>query len=333
MEISIAEFVSEEYKSSDFLKKGKSQAQDTFQSDFELANGLLDQIEYSLPWREETLKVSEIRMGLKKVSGVFNAITEKLIRRGFKDYGLEGALRKSIHEVEKADFKYDKADLLTLRRHEKDFFLRKDVKYQTEFNKSLIAFREKVSKSADASILDLITRYHDQFNEIVDIETQIGLSANTGMRGELSSSIGQVKPVIKQLNLFVATQSKRETHQSILFLITIVVIQLISGVVLAIYYSNQISKPVMQIKSAVQSLASGKYPDQLVVDSTEEIGLTKAGFNQFVKRLQVATNFAETMGKGNLQLNYEDQFRNDVLAKALINMQTKLKEADCLVLK
>ncbi len=328
MEISIAEFVSEEYKSTDFLKNGKSQAQEGFQSDFKLANSLLDQIEYSLPWREETLKVSEIRTGLKEVSSVFNALTEKLIRRGFKDYGLEGALRKSVHDVEKADFKYDKADLLTLRRHEKDFFLRKDIKYQTEFNKSLIAFRENVSKSADASILDLITRYNDQFNEIVDIETQIGLSANDGMRGELNSSLSQVKPMINQLNLFVATQSKRGTHQSILFLITIVGIQLFSGIALAFYYSNQISKPVKQIKSAVQSLASGKYPDQLVVDSNEEMGQTKAGFNQFVKRLQVATNFAETMGRGNLQLNYEDQFRNDVLAKALINMQTKLKEAD-----
>jgi nitrogen fixation/metabolism regulation signal transduction histidine kinase len=328
LEISIAEFVSEEYKSTRFLMERKSHAQEVFQTNFGLANNLLDQIEHSLPLKEQTLKVAEIRTGLKNVSKVFAILTEELIRRGFKDYGLEGALRKSIHDVENVDFKYDKADLLTLRRHEKDFFLRKDTKYQIEFNKSLIAFREKLAKSADASVLDLITHYHDQFNEIVDIETRIGLSADAGMRGELRSSIGHVKPLINQLNLVVDTQSKNATRQSILLLITIVVIQLISGIALAIYYSNQISKPVKQIKSAVQSLASGNYPGQLVVDSTEEMGQTKAGFNQFVKRLQVATNFAETMGNGNLQLTYEEQFSNDVLAKALINMQAKLKEAD-----
>ncbi len=328
MEISMAEFVSEEFKTTTFLKEGKSKAQETFKANYNLAIGLVNYIDKSLPWSEERSKVTELRLGLTKTAEVFSRLTGKLTQRGFKDFGLEGALRKSIHEVEKADFKYDKADLLTLRRHEKDFFLRKDLKYQTEFNKTLIEFREKVAKTTEPSILDLITNYQKQFAEIVDTETQIGLTANDGLRGELRSVINQVKPQIEQLNRYVDTQSKKAIGQSIWFLILIVVFQIISGVVLAIYYSNQISKPIKQIKSAVLSLASGNYPDPLVVDSTEEIGQTKDGFNQFVKRLQVATNFAETMGKGNLQLNYDDQFRNDVLARALINMQTKLKEAD-----
>lgn len=328
MEISITEFVNEEYKSIEFLKEGKSQSQETFKSNAQLANSLIKEIESSLQWSQQIPKATAIQSGLAQVSTVFARLTEKLIRRGFKDYGLEGALRKSIHEVELTNFKFDKVDLLTLRRHEKDFFLRKDTKYQMEFNKSLIEFREKVAVSAQPSVLDLITNYQDQFNEIVDIETQIGLTIHTGMRGELRSSINQVKPMINKLNRQVDIESKRATGQSIIFLISIVVIQLISGIALAIYYSNQLSKPVKQIKSAVKSLASGNYPEQLVVDSTEEMGQTKAGFNQFVKRLKIATNFAQTMGDGNLNLNYDDQFSNDVLARALINMQNKLKEAD-----
>jgi len=328
MEISMAEFVSEEFKSSGFLKEGKSKAQETFKTNYNLANGLINNVEESLPWSDERPKASELRIGLSKTAEVFARLTGKLTQRGFKDFGLEGALRKSIHEVEKADFKYDKADLLTLRRHEKDFFLRKDLKYQTEFDKTLIEFREKVSKTAEPAILDLITNYQKQFAEIVDMETQIGLTANDGLRGELQSVINQVKPQIEQLNRYVDTQSKTAISQSIWFLILIVVFQIISGVALAIYYSNQISKPIKQIKSAVLSLASGNYPEPLVVDSTEEIGQTKDGFNQFVERLQVATNFAETMGKGNLQLSYDNQFSNDVLARALINMQAKLKDAD-----
>ncbi len=328
MEISMAEFVNEEYKSIEFLKEGKSQSQETFKLNAQLANSLIKEIENSLQWSQEMPKATAIQSGLVKVSTLFARLTEKLMQRGFKDYGLEGALRKSIHEVELASFKYDKVDLLTLRRHEKDFFLRKDTKYQTEFNKALIGFREKVAATAQPAVLDLITSYQDQFNEIVDIETQIGLTVHTGMRGELRSSINQVKPMINKLNRQVDIESKRAIQQSIIFLITIVAIQLISGIALAIYYSNQLSKPVKQIKSAVKSLASGNYPEQLVVDSTEEMGQTKAGFNQFVKRLKIATNFAQTMGEGNLNLNYDDQFSDDVLAKALINMQAKLKEAD-----
>ncbi|NOS91584.1 MAG: GAF domain-containing protein [Cyclobacteriaceae bacterium] len=324
----MAEFISEEFKSTAFLKEGKSKAQETFKTNYNLANGLINYIDESLPWNEERSKVTDLRVGLTKTAEVFARLTGKLTQRGFKDFGLEGALRKSIHEVENADFKYDKSDLLMLRRHEKDFFLRKDLKYQTEFNKTLIEFREKVSKTAQPAILDLITNYQKQFAEIVDMETKIGLTANDGLRGELQTVINQVKPQIEKLNRYVDTQSKTAISQSIWFLILIVVIQIISGVALAIYYSNQISKPIKQIKSAVLSLASGNYPDELVVDSTEEIGQTKDGFNQFVKRLQVATNFAETMGKGNLQLHYDDQFSNDVLARALINMQTKLKDAD-----
>ena len=55
-------------------------------------------------------------------------LVEKLRYRGFKDYGLEGKMREAIHELQSID-SLNQISLLTLRRHEKDFMLRKDYYY------------------------------------------------------------------------------------------------------------------------------------------------------------------------------------------------------------
>jgi HAMP domain-containing protein/putative methionine-R-sulfoxide reductase with GAF domain len=329
MEIAMDEFIYEEFKSKDFLQEGKSPAQTDFRNNYSIAKLLVLQLSRSPVLQQDEAQgyFKKIRASMQKVANQFSGLTEKLQQRGFKDFGMEGNLRKAIHDVEQADFIYDKADLLTLRRHEKDFFLRKDLKYQDEFNKALVVFREKTEKSASPTVLSMLAKYQEGFNEIVEKETQIGLTENAGLRGELRKEIKILKPTINEFNSYVNEQSRRSTEVAIAFLIFIVTIQLGLGIFLSIFFSNQITRPVKEIKWAVQDLANGKYPHELKVDSNEEMGQTKSGFNQFVQRLRVATTFAEAMGSGNLQLTYDKNFSSDVLAKALVNMQSKLREA------
>lgn len=49
--------------------------------------------------------------------------------KGFKDFGLEGKMREYAHNIYEFDDRDIKLELLTLRKHEKDFLLRKDLNY------------------------------------------------------------------------------------------------------------------------------------------------------------------------------------------------------------
>jgi HAMP domain-containing protein len=106
------------------------------------------------------------------------------------------------------------------------------------------------------------------------------------------------------------------------------IIQLIAGVFLAIFYANLITKAIKEIRNAMQTLARGVFPERLLIKTTEEIGQTKMALNLFLERLQAATSFAHRMGEGELTATYDARFDNDVLAKSIIQMQQKLKEAE-----
>lgn len=71
----------------------------------------------------------------------FNNLENLEITRGFRDYGLEGDLRNIIHQVEgnavlNNDYRL-LSGMLMLRRHEKDYMLRRDTLYVEKFDATL----------------------------------------------------------------------------------------------------------------------------------------------------------------------------------------------------
>jgi adenylate cyclase len=70
------------------------------------------------------------------------SIISNILKRGFKDYGLEGDMRKFAHELE--DFKNEigLVNILQMRRHEKDFITRQEDEYIKK-HEALVA---KISK-------------------------------------------------------------------------------------------------------------------------------------------------------------------------------------------
>ncbi len=74
------------------------------------------------------IKLQLIKDGIIKCDSIFKEIILLVKKRGFRDYGLEGEMRKNVHQLENvAELKL--SDVLTLRRHEKDFIVRQDSIY------------------------------------------------------------------------------------------------------------------------------------------------------------------------------------------------------------
>ncbi len=93
------------------------------------------------------------------------------------------------------------SDVLILRKHEKDFLARKNAKYGDKFSKSVAHMKEDVIRlkaamsaqgleSNDVEILSgLVTNYGAIFEQLVVLQTEIGLDAKSGLYGSLRAAV------------------------------------------------------------------------------------------------------------------------------------------------
>jgi methyl-accepting chemotaxis protein len=90
-------------------------------------------------------KIELVRVGYRSYAAHFAAVAETRLRLGLNENsGLEGALRGSVHAIETRLNQLKEARLLVtmlmMRRHEKDFMLRRDAKYGEEMKKRAAEF-------------------------------------------------------------------------------------------------------------------------------------------------------------------------------------------------
>jgi len=96
------------------------------------------------------------------------------------------------------------SDVLNLRKHEKDFFARKDLKYGDKFSKSIAHMKDDIvqlessmasqdleSNHVDA-LTNLVSSYGTIFSQLVSLQTEIGLDAKSGFYGSLRASVHEI---------------------------------------------------------------------------------------------------------------------------------------------
>lgn len=141
----------------------------------------------------------EVRL-LRKNAKEFSAAFKELVRLRKQigltpKTGLYGKLRSAVHDVEtvlkeEEDFRM-LADMLQLRRNEKDFMLRLDLKYLQRFKKNIEKFKESIAISITFSpvqqgeLYEFLDVYQSSFEELVQAEVEVGLTAQDGVRHRL----------------------------------------------------------------------------------------------------------------------------------------------------
>lgn len=329
IELAAKEFIYDGYKQKGFQEMGQSEILDKYKTALYSVNESLKSISKNkFLSHAETKRLVDSLYKSSVITTSFEQTRNLLKKRGFRDYGLEGSLRRAIHKIETSKQSYDRVSMLTLRRHEKDFFLRKDLKYQKEFNTTAVAFAEELGKQDNSELIALLSNYRDEFNQVVEIEKEIGLTDKDGKKGQLFAKLQEVRNIIAKAQSQINATVDTKIANSKIWLTTIFLIQFIAATVLAITYSNVLTKVIKEIKTTMSLLAEGIFPPTLKVNTKEEIGQTKIAINQFLDRMKEATSFAEKLGSGKLNATYDERYGRDVLAKALITMQQKLNEAD-----
>ncbi len=140
----------------------------------------------------------------------FHKVVELQQRIGLSEKdGLYGALRDSVHQAEHVIIAEGhqglRADMLQLRRNEKDFMLRRNTKYLEKFHKNFSTFMNHLGTSgldedSKSRIGGLMRIYRKDFEALVKAEIEKGLQPNQGLLGKARDSAHAVESYLKNLS-------------------------------------------------------------------------------------------------------------------------------------
>ncbi len=130
--------------------------------------------------------------------------------------GLYGSLRSQVHKVETLIKEYEQKygesaelhslmrTMLMLRRHEKDFMLRKQLKYVVKFSQRMVQMQQKVGaaslqKNFKESASTALSLYDQQFLQLASAEEKRGLNSQLGILAEMRDVIHQSETQLDEL--------------------------------------------------------------------------------------------------------------------------------------
>lgn len=139
----------------------------------------------------------------------------------------------------------------------------------------------------------------------------------------------QLNDLITQKELNAET-TKEEMFSSFNFLDrfvkTLGISLFIGGILIAIFTTNSITKPIQQLKKMLLSMGLGILPKDRIAYRTDEIGEMGIALNSLVESMESTTEFANQTGKGNFDAYYKPLSKDDSLGHALLMMRNGLSE-------
>ena len=295
--------------------------------------------------------ITTIKQNLNKYESTFLIVIDLFEERGFQDIGLEGEFRNSVHLIENS-IKINKLDqltidMLTMRRHEKDYLLRNREKYVNQLNKTIINFKTNVAatslnKIEKEQLIIQVTQYQTKFMQLVKIEQQIATSIEV-----YRNAVHGLEAPLEQMLTNGAEQKKLArihlqeiTRLTFISIISISLLVVIVGLLIAFTLANLFSKPLVLIAQGSKLLSEGNITltgiDSAAITKLithkDEIGEIAQTFNALANYFQEVVKDIVQVSKGLAEGNYvttKVEYRGDFsqIKNSLEIAITKLSDA------
>jgi methyl-accepting chemotaxis protein len=229
--------------------------------------------------------IETMRAALRQYQGHFETVVELKRKLGLnEEMGLEGTLRASVHAVEtKVDQVHEAGLMVTMlmmRRHEKDFMLRRDRKYGEAMDKRAAEFATaldaaNIPDSVKSELRKLLADYQRDFQAWMDTALKLADALKA-----MSDSFASIEPVIDTVSKSVeglrseAVRQEAVEREQIQLRIEIAILLIASLVMAAgLFIGRSISKPLTAMTTAMIELANGNFAIVLPgLDRRDEIG-------------------------------------------------------------
>lgn len=237
---------------------------------------------------------------LESYNIIYNEILNLYKERGFKNYGVEGEMRHWARLLEDStNLNFKKEWVLTLRRHEKDYIMRKDSFYIEEFenysNKLIERFNNRKEYQAGVEILKL---YRNKFRELVQLEYRLGINQNEGKKNDLFQKKISTIDSFSFLASSLAFKVRTTSHKAKVWILTATSFAVLFSVLISILLANSFSKPVQNLSDNIKNFLYRDWKADLKLDENIDI-LELRSLTESYKKLvrQLKDQFEETKTK------------------------------------
>ncbi|MFD1384597.1 methyl-accepting chemotaxis protein [Rhodanobacter aciditrophus] len=228
---------------------------------------------------------------------LFNGVVDATVQMGLnQDEGLEGDLRSAVHDIESSLKAFNQDALLVtmlqLRRHEKDFMLRLDMKYLERFKSTLTRLKDQLRSAsipADSkqSLLSLADSYQDKFSVYVNQQQAIGLTSNDGQMGVMRRTIQQTESKLALMTEAMEQRTDELLNQIRMLMLVVFALIVVSAGLIAWRISQSISRPLDIIRRAMLEIDQTRnLGTRVAYEGKDEIGEVSKSINQMLEGFQ-----------------------------------------------
>lgn len=286
------------------------------------------------------ISVSELSTLFQQYRQQFIALSEAMIEKGLnKNEGRLGELRNASHQLEdvfNAINDHEKSILLlTIRRHEKDYMLRKETSYLTKLYDNISLLENSLLDNTNA--LELVDQYENAITKYAATDKAIGLSKTDGITGEMRQTIHSVKSVLDQ-TVMQANQAIAQKER-IAFWASLIFFFIISGA-LATFIFKLMAIILSPIKSAVISIneiiETRDFSKQVHKETDDEFGQVIDSMNNFiafthkinaaVDDLRSVSNTVESNAKITQDGLLKQSMKSEQVSSATVQLDSSTKE-------
>lgn len=250
--------------------------------------------------------------------------------------GLYGALRSSVHNIEERLNTFNEDTLLKhmlmLRRHEKDFMLRLDMKYISRFNDQVQTFKSALNDSflpagTQAEIRGLLDNYQQDFLALAEGYQKKGLDSDSGLLGEMRTTIHQSQDSLDKLDDLMQSAIPATVQQYQLWILAISVVLGTTIIWLIMAISRSIIQPLQKLSDVMHEVEDTKNLSiRVPVNGKDEISEMAESFNgmtgTFQKLIEDVLTSAQTVSAAAEQLAVVSQQSRE----GVINQQSSSEQ-------
>lgn len=150
----------------------------------------------------------------------------------------------------------------------------------------------------------------------------------TRLNGEMDKMLTIIE--LKSTGIINESMAQSATigNSNIHTLIIFILIGIAVSMVLAMYISGLIVKPLEKLMKYAKRMSEGELPEFKDEVYNDEVGQTAASIEQLTIGLQKTSDFAHAIGQGDFSSNYQPLSDKDVLGNSLLNMRKSLQNAN-----
>jgi len=295
---------------------------------------LINQLSNSILSSNREQKVEQILSEINSYKTMFHRVMDIYSEKHNTNNGIVNQMNTALQSVEQSSLPVNMVPIVALKRYQKDFEQKRDIRYFQSFQEESAIFVADIESFASNNsetnllkqeLLSSLAGYINSFGKTVELEKEIGLSEQSGLKGRLSHSFQAIDKNLNQLNKILEARSLTAAAY-IKYSIVVLFILIILAIIFILYYFiQQVYNPILEIQRSAEQIAHGDLNIDLQrLKGNNLLKHIVGTFGNMINKLELTLFQIEEIARLNLSSQIELSSENDMIGKSVVNVQKQL---------